>query len=63
MIAAMTAVYGLGQIAGPLAAGALYASTGSFSLSLTAAAVSLIAAGIIIAVETSHKNPVEENTL
>lgn len=63
MIAAMTAVYGLGQIAGPLAAGALYASTGSFSPSLTAAAVSLMAAGIIIALETSHKNPAEENTL
>ncbi len=35
MIAAMTAVYGVGQIAGPLIAGELYSLTRSFNPSLT----------------------------
>lgn len=63
MIAAMTAVYGIGQIAGPLAAGALYSATGSFNPSLIAAAGSLTAAGIIIMLDTSNKSLAEENFL
>ncbi len=47
MIAAMTAAYGVGQIAGPLIAGALYAATGSFNPSLGAAAAALLAAAAI----------------
>jgi len=63
MIAAMTAVYGIGQIAGPLAAGALYSATSSFNPSLIAAASSLAVAGIIIMLDTSNKSLAEENIL
>ncbi len=49
MIAAMTAVYGIGQIAGPLIAGMLYSVSGSFDFSLTAAAASLLIAGLLVA--------------
>lgn len=63
MIAAMTAVYGIGQIAGPLAAGALYSSTGSFNPSLIAAAVSLAVAGITIMFDTSNRRLAKENIL
>ena len=48
IIAAMTAVYGVGQIAGPLIAGELYSLTGSFNPSLIAAAVCLLAAGLLV---------------
>lgn len=48
MIAAMTALYGLGQIAGPLVAGELYAFSGSFNPSLWAASAALVlAAGLV----------------
>ncbi|MDK9838550.1 YbfB/YjiJ family MFS transporter [Klebsiella michiganensis] len=54
MIAAMTAVYGVGQIAGPLIAGELYSLTGSFNPSLIAAALCLFAAGILIVLPSGH---------
>ncbi|MFL0019215.1 YbfB/YjiJ family MFS transporter, partial [Klebsiella pneumoniae] len=48
MIAAMTALYGVGQIAGPLIAGALYQIAASFNPALCAAALALlIAAGLV----------------
>lgn len=48
MIAAMTALYGVGQIAGPLIAGALYQIAASFNPALYAAALALlIAAGLV----------------
>lgn len=48
MIAAMTALYGIGQIAGPLVAGELYAFSGSFNPSLWAASTALVlAAGLV----------------
>ncbi|WP_425435679.1 YbfB/YjiJ family MFS transporter [Pantoea rwandensis] len=48
MIAAMTALYGFGQIAGPLVAGELYAFSGSFNPSLCAASTALVlAAGLV----------------
>lgn len=48
MISAMTAVYGIGQIAGPLVAGELYSLTGSFNPSLVVAALCLFAAGNLV---------------
>ena len=42
MLAAMTALYGVGQIAGPLAASALHGMTGSFIPALGAAASALL---------------------
>ena len=42
MLAAMTALYGVGQIAGPLAASALRGMTGSFIPALGAAASALL---------------------
>ncbi len=48
MIAAMTALYGVGQIAGPLITGALYQIAASFNPALCAAALALlIAAGLV----------------
>lgn len=47
LLAGMTVVYGAGQIAGPLVAGAIYSHSHSFSLSLMAAAAALAAAGAI----------------
>lgn len=48
MIAAMTALYGVGQIAGPLITGALYQIAASFNPALYAAALALlIAAGLV----------------
>lgn len=47
MIAAMTALYGVGQIAGPLVAGHLYQITGSFSPSLFSAAAALLVAALL----------------
>ncbi|HBK4648502.1 TPA: YbfB/YjiJ family MFS transporter, partial [Klebsiella michiganensis] len=49
MIAAMTATYGIGQIVGPLVAGTLYARSGSFNPSLSAAAIALLAAAALVA--------------
>lgn len=49
MIAAMTATYGIGQIVGPLVAGALYDRSGSFNPSLSAAAIALLAAAALVA--------------
>ncbi|ATF92598.1 YbfB/YjiJ family MFS transporter [Cedecea neteri] len=48
MIAAMTAIYGAGQIIGPLVAGELYGMTGSFSGSLAAATGALLLAGGLV---------------
>lgn len=48
MIAAMTAIYGIGQIIGPLVAGELYGITGSFSGSLMAATGALLLAGGLV---------------
>ena len=47
LVAIMTVVYGAGQIAGPLVAGALYGPVHGFSLALGAAATALGAAGIL----------------
>lgn len=44
MLAAMTAVYGVGQIAGPLASSALYHWSGSFAPALLVAAAALLLA-------------------
>lgn len=60
MIAAMTAVYGIGQIAGPLIAGELYSLTGSFNPSLIAAAVCLLAAGMLVLFPASPRGLSEE---
>ena len=49
MIAAMTATYGVGQIVGPLVAGALYERSGSFNPSLSAAAGALVVAAALVA--------------
>lgn len=48
MIAAMTATYGIGQIAGPVVAGALYARTGAFAPSLSLAAFALFLACALV---------------
>ena len=48
MIAAMTAIYGIGQIIGPLVAGELYGITSSFSGSLMAATGALLLAGGLV---------------
>ena len=47
MIAAMTALYGVGQIAGPLVAGQLYRVSGSFSPSLFSATAALLVAALL----------------
>lgn len=44
ILSIMTAAYGVGQIAGPLAAGALYAQTGSFNAALLIASGALLLA-------------------
>ena len=54
MIAAMTAVYGIGQIAGPLIAGEFYSLAGSFNPSLIAAALCLFAAGMLVFLPSGH---------
>ncbi|MEC5319681.1 YbfB/YjiJ family MFS transporter [Brenneria populi subsp. brevivirga] len=60
MIAVMTAVYGIGQIAGPLIAGALYAWTDSFNPSLIAAALALGVAAMIVSLDSEHPSPTKE---
>ncbi len=47
LVASMTVVYGMGQIAGPLVAGALYSPGHGFTLSLGAAAAALAGAGVM----------------
>lgn len=49
MLALMTASYGIGQIAGPLMANALYLRSQSFDLSLAIAAGSLVAGAVLCA--------------
>lgn len=49
MLAVMTAVYGVGQIVGPLVANAILASTHSFSGSLLAAGGALVVAAVLSA--------------
>lgn len=51
MIAAMTAAYGIGQIAGPLVAGMLYTWSHSFNPSLMAATFALCLAGVMVCVD------------
>jgi predicted MFS family arabinose efflux permease len=51
VLAVMTAAFGLGQIIGPVLAGALFDATGSFvSASLTAVAALITAALLVLAV-------------
>lgn len=57
MIAAMTATYGVGQIIGPVVAGALHNLTGSFTPSLMAAAASLFLAAGLVAVRSGRAHP------
>ncbi len=58
MIAAMTALYGVGQIAGPLIAGALYQIAASFNPALYAAALALlIAAGLVFTERQASQSP------
>jgi hypothetical protein len=47
ILASMTAAYGVGQIAGPLVAGALLTRTHSFALSLICAASALVAGALV----------------
>lgn len=54
MIAAMTAIYGIGQIIGPLVAGTLYNLTGSFNSSLAAAALALLLAAGLVRLRTGR---------
>jgi hypothetical protein len=57
MIAGMTAAYGIGQIVGPLAANALYASSHSFTGSLLAATGTLLlAAFLAIGLPPTHNH-------
>ena len=58
MIAAMTATYGIGQIVGPLVAGALYARSGSFNPSLGAAAIALLAAAALVATGARRRSKI-----
>lgn len=62
LLAAMTSAYGVGQIAGPLAAGALMARSHSFNGPLAAAAVALLAAAAVIFVRApgAGKRPSSE---
>ncbi len=55
MIAAMTAIYGIGQIAGPLVAGRLYQLSGSFSPSLFGATSALLIAALLAAIRSSTR--------
>lgn len=57
IIAAMTATYGVGQIIGPVVAGALHNLTGSFTPSLMAAAASLFLAAGLVAVRSGRAHP------
>lgn len=56
MIAGMTAAYGIGQIVGPLAANALYASSHSFTESLLAATGTLVVAAVLALGVASAQN-------
>jgi predicted MFS family arabinose efflux permease len=56
-IALMTAVFGLGQVVGPVYAGVVFDLTGSFSApSLTAAAALFLAAGLV-GIGASSRSP------
>ncbi|CAO3414741.1 YbfB/YjiJ family MFS transporter [Azospirillum doebereinerae] len=50
VVGTLTAVYGLGQIIGPLPAGMVVARTGSFDSALIGAAAAVVAAGVLLAV-------------
>lgn len=58
LIAVMTAAYGIGQIVGPLLASYLFAASGSFDTSLTAAMCGLLLAALLSVrlPHASHKN-------
>lgn len=56
-IALLTAVYGIGQILGPICSGFLSTQTGSYTLSLSLAALFVIAGGFCLIVGLYQTNP------
>jgi predicted MFS family arabinose efflux permease len=59
LIAAMTGAFAAGQVAGPLVANALAAWSGTLSASLLLAASVMVASSIGLALDPSHRQPVE----
>jgi len=60
--ALMTAGFGVGQIAGPLVAGRLLDTTGSFALPSTIAALALVVAAAVAGVAAQRPNPADTVT-
>ncbi|WP_209872085.1 YbfB/YjiJ family MFS transporter [Azospirillum soli] len=60
VIGALTAVYGLGQIIGPLPAGLVVANTGSFDSALIGAAAAVLAGAVLLAVGAWLTRPAPE---
>lgn len=60
VIGALTAVYGLGQIIGPLPAGLVVANTGSFDSALIGAAAAVLAGAALLAVGAWLARPAPE---
>jgi MFS family permease len=62
LMAALTSVYGVGQIVGPLLASYVVHVTGSFAWSLLIAAASLAAAGLTVYPEIFFHHPHRKGT-
>ncbi|MGX5734757.1 YbfB/YjiJ family MFS transporter [Bosea thiooxidans] len=63
ILAVMTTAYGIGQIAGPLAAGVIYSRSQSFDLSLTMAALALIGGGILAVYQPGSEHQFSDHSL